>query len=231
MCLKDSVTVGNLPVGKLDEQGNWCHKNGNLMRHIVLDFMEAFAPRKTLVIKKVDMLARTITIQMPNALAVTKTMRVIDSPLHRVLQVLVHPDSRDCDASLTDNPAGADVQESQQRFFLRHWLRVHPASNASIWDEFLGVHGLLVDESEWLMSKWNTANVALRRGDSDHHSHDASDLLPDHPVHQSHVPHDQYETEEQILLRLEEEEFEYTLRRYTACVYVCLCDSVTCPPR
>ena len=159
MCYKTRVTLGNLPVGRLDAEGVWRHTNGKAIKDLAIEFMQNFsadAPEKV-ELKAADSQQRTATFEIKDAVAVAKSGRVLPSPLHRVLQVLVHPDGPDVQPNFTDNFAGSDVEASEQRVFLRDWLRRHPTCHPRRWDRFLaepnGEEGLLVDKAEYIQAK------------------------------------------------------------------------------
>ena len=91
MCYKHRLVLGNLPVGHIDGRGEWRHPNGRLIADIVMEFMKLFTrdqPEPTLI--NMDYVARSVTVELPQALAVDERGKLLDSPIYRVLQVLVY---------------------------------------------------------------------------------------------------------------------------------------------
>ena len=154
MCYKNRVTLGNLPVGTVDADGVWMHANKQRMQDVVLEFMSKFAGAgheamgpcpicNSDVCNKCRLIKwsaddRSMTFELQDALAVTDHGLLFHSALHRVLQVLVHPDGEDLEAQTTDVFAGSDVHAHEQRFFLRDWMRRHQPSNTERWSKWLG---------------------------------------------------------------------------------------------
>ena len=123
MCYKDRVTLGNLPTGDVDEEGVWRHANGEAMKDIVAEFMANFSPKA--VIKSLDFAHRTATIEIEEALALDREGRPHISTLHRILQILVHPDGPAFDVQVSSNTMGSDMRPQEQRFYLREWISRH----------------------------------------------------------------------------------------------------------